>query len=185
MSGLHGAPTGRTVDEERQVDPYAATGLLGLRLALGVVFLLHGLRKLGWGGGTGHGGFAASIARRGFRPARLWVGMALAAEVPGALSVILGLAAPVGAALLVAQGVTITWLSRPKGFWHDRGGTEYPLVLTAAALLLACTGPGPLALDALLGLDAWWGLGPALAGLAALGAAAGLALRRPPAEPAG
>lgn len=153
-------------------------GLLGLRVVLGAIYVIHGLRKLGWRNPNGFAGFGASIARRGYRPARLWAIAAVTAEIGGGLLAILGLLTPVAAALLVGQSVTIVLLVRGKGFWHDEGGVEYPLMLTTAALALALAGPGRYALDAALALEFGW-LGAGLAALAIGGAFLGLLTRGP------
>ncbi len=157
----------------------ADAGLLLIRVVLGVIYLAHGVRKLGWGQADGFGAFRGSVERRGFRPAGTWAIAAVGSEVVGACLVALGLFAGLGAALLFAQSLTIIVLVRPRGFWHDRGGIEYPLLLAAASLALACTGPGAASLDAMLGIALPALAGPAFAALAAACAAAGLVLRRP------
>src|SRR6266566_2926377 len=56
-----------------------------------------------------------------------------------------------------------------KGFFAHSGGYEYTLILGIAALSLAFTGPGPLSLDAVLGVrdaGAGWGLAALVVGLA-------------------
>jgi putative oxidoreductase len=62
-----------------------------------------------------------------------------------------------------------------KGFFNQNSGYEYNLVLAAAALTLAFTGPGSLSIDALLNYSyAGWFWGPGalligtIAGIAAL-----------------
>ena len=154
-------------------------GLLVVRLALGGIYLAHGLRKLGWRQPVGFGGFRDSIARRGFRPATPWAIAAVGSELAGALLVVFGLLAGLGAALLFAQSLTIVVLVWSRGFWHDLGGVEYPLLLAATSLALAVTGPGAISLDAALGTAAPAFAGPAFAGIAGLAAVAGLAARRP------
>lgn len=161
----------------------ADLGLLALRVTLGAIYVVHGARKLGWRNPGGFAGFRASIARRGYQPAPLWATAAVGAEIGGGLLAILGLLTPAAGALLVGQGVTILALVRHKGFWHDQGGIEYPLLLTVAAVAVAVAGPGALSVDAALGLVFDPVVGLALAGLAAGGAIAGLLTRRPPATP--
>lgn len=159
-------------------------GLLVLRVTLGAIYVVHGARKLGWRNPNGFAGFRASIGRRGYRFAPLWATAAVGAEIGGGLLAILGLLTPAAGALLVGQGVTIVALVRHRGFWHDEGGIEYPLLLTAAALAVAIAGPGGLSLDAMVGLKFAPVVGVGLAGLAATGAIAGLLTRRPmPAPP--
>ncbi len=67
-----------------------------------------------------------------------------------------------------------------NGFFNTRGGYEFNLLIVAAAIGLAITGPGEISIDHLVG----WTLAGPTWGLAALGisaAAAGLvlALRKP------
>jgi putative oxidoreductase len=73
-----------------------------------------------------------------------------------------------------------------QGFFITTGGFEYTLVLGAAGLVAAFTGPGRYSLDAALGLSAGgvlWGLGALLVGVA--GAVLQLSQRRiPTASPA-
>ena len=157
----------------------ADAGLLVARLVLGGIYLAHGARKLGLGQPEGFAGFRGSVARRGFRPAGPWAVAAVGSELVGALLVAFGLFGGLGPALLFAQSLTIVILVWPRGFWHDRGGIEYPLLLAAASIALACTGPGAASLDAMLGITLPPLAGPVLAGLAALGAVGGLLFRRP------
>ncbi len=157
-------------------------GLLVLRVVLGAIYIVHGARKLGWRNPNGFAGFRASIGRRGYRFAPLWAAAAVGAEIGGGILAILGLLTPVAGALLVGQGVTIVALVRHRGFWHDEGGVEYPMLLTAAAFAVAVVGPGAVSLDAALGAAFDPVVGLALAGLAAVGAIGGLLTRRPPAS---
>jgi len=51
-----------------------------------------------------------------------------------------------------------------NGFWNGAGGYEFPLVILAAAVAVATTGPGRFSLDRLIGWDGsisglWWGVG--------------------------
>jgi putative oxidoreductase len=75
---------------------------------------------------------------------------------------------------------TATWtVHRPNGLWADKGGYEYPLVMTAALLTLVAAGPGKLSLDAARGRERWgaaWAL--AALGAATAGTAAAIAAGR-------
>jgi len=156
-------------------------GLLVLRLTVGGIYVLHGLRKLGWRNPDGFAGFRASIARRGYRPPLAWALAAVGAEVGGGTLAIVGLLTPVAAALLLAQSVTIVALVRSRGFRVEAMGVEYPLVLGAAAVAVALAGPGAVSLDALLGVAPDPLVVPALAAIGVAGPLVGLATRRPPA----
>jgi putative oxidoreductase len=155
-------------------------GLLALRVAVGAIYVGHGLRKLGLGNPAGFAGFSGSIARRGYRPALGWALVAVLAEVGGGVLAIVGLLTPVAAAALVAQSVTIVALVRGRGFWVEDMGTEYPLMLGIAALTVGLAGPGSLSLDAALGIELPWWAFPVLAAGGVIGALVGLATRRPP-----
>jgi len=166
----------------------ADVALLVLRVVLGGVYLAHGARKVGWIGDGRFGEFAASIARRGFRPARAWAAAAVVAEIVGGILTVLGFLGPVGGALLLAQSVTIVVLVANRGFWHTNDGVEYPLVLAAAALAVALAGPGALSVDAGLGVRVPAGVPPLFVAAAVAGSVAGILARRtvpgPPAEAA-
>lgn len=158
--------------------------LLVLRVTLGGVYVAHGARKLGWIGDGRFADFAASIARRGYRPAPAWAAAAVFAEVVGGTLAVLGLLTPIGGALLLAQSVTIMVLVAGRGFWHTDEGLEYPLVLGAAAAAVALAGPGAVSIDAALGLRLPPGTPELIVAAAVVGSIAGLVTRRPAAKPA-
>lgn len=153
-------------------------GLVVLRVVLGGIYLAHGARKMGWIGDGQFGDFTASIARRGFRPPRAWAVAAVSAEIIGGGLVVIGLATPFGAALLVSQSVTIAALVANRGFWHSDGGVEYPLALGAAATAIVLIGAGAVSVDALLGIDYPMGLAGLLIAVAVAGGLLSLLTRR-------
>ena len=156
----------------------ADVGLLILRLALGAVYVAHGTRKLGLGDPGGFAGFANSIERRRFRPPLAWAIVAVGAEVVGGILLILGLLTPLAGAMLLGQSLMIITVAAPRGFWHDKGGVEYPILLAAAALACGLVGAGAISLDAMLGIDLPPAVGPLAAVVAAGGVVVGLATRR-------
>jgi putative oxidoreductase len=145
-------------------------GLLVLRLVVGLTLAAHGTQKLfGWFGGYGLSGTGQFLESIGFVPGRRNAFLAGLAEALGGLLLALGLVTPLAAAAIVGVMLVAVWsVHLSKGFFVTGGGYEYNLVLSAAALGLAFTGPGTLSLDALLGLD-WkgpvWGVGALLLGL--------------------
>jgi putative oxidoreductase len=145
-------------------------GLLILRLVVGLGLAAHGAQKLfGWFGGYGIAGTGQFLEQLGFRPGRLHAAQAGIAETVGGLFLAAGFLTPAAAAAVVAvMLVAAVSVHVKKGFFVSNGGYEYTLVLGAAALALAFTGPGALSLDQALGIS-WsgekWGLGALAAGL--------------------
>ena len=146
----------------------ADVGLLVLRFGLGIVFLGHGLQKLGWFKG---GGYPTSISTQkqflalfGYSSTGFLAWVLTVTEVAAGISLLLGLLTPFGAAGVIG----ITWqfvagLQWDNGlFGNDTaGGYEYTLIIFAAAIALAFAGPGRLAVDRALGLKlegVRWGL---------------------------
>ena len=73
------------------------TGLLILRLFVGLALGAHGAQKLfGWWGGPGVRGLGQHMKHMRLRPASLWVAGAIATEVGGGLLLALGLLSPLG-----------------------------------------------------------------------------------------
>jgi len=145
-------------------------GLLILRLVVGLSLAAHGAQKLfGWFDGYGIAGTSQFLEPMGFRPGRLHAAQAGLAELVGGLFLAAGLLTPAAAAAVVAVMVVAAVSVHIKnGFFVQSGGYEYTLVLAAAALALAFTGPGAISLDQALGIS-WsgdaWGLGALAAGL--------------------
>jgi putative oxidoreductase len=126
-------------------------GLLLLRIALAAILLMHSTQKsLGWFSGLGLDKQGAVFHNLGHRPGRQMALLAAVCEAAGAVLVVLGLATPLGAAVLagtmIVAGMTLTMA---KGtVWNVAGGGEYPLVLATVAVILGFTGPGAWSGDA-------------------------------------
>lgn len=158
------------------------TGVLVLRLVVGLLIAGHGVQKVSFRlGGNGLAGGTEEFRHDGFRGGRLTALAAGAGQIGSGLFLAAGLLTP--AAAMAAMGVmtvagTVKW---HNGLWVQNDGYEYPLVLVVVAAVLALTGPGRWSADHALGLTPW----PLWISLAALvtGPAAGLltrvALRRP------
>jgi putative oxidoreductase len=165
-------------------------GITVLRATLGAVFVAHGTQKLfGWFGGHGLEGTAKAFDSIGLRPGKRTALIAGASEAGGGALLGLGLLTPVGAAATIGvmdQAVRAVHLD--KGFFVTNGGYEFNLALVASAFLLADTGPGPVSLDAKLGLrmsGPLWALAALGAGLAGPRLVARLApAEEPQAQPA-
>lgn len=161
-------------------------GLLILRLVVGLTVAGHGAQKLlGWFGGGGVSGTRGMVTRLRFQPVELWTWGLIASEFGGGLLLALGLLNPLGNfALLGAMAVAIWVVHVPKGFWNTKGGIEFPLQISAAAVALSLTGPGAYSLDTFLRISlpepaAWI----ASAAVIVVAVAAGLASRAFAAQP--
>jgi putative oxidoreductase len=150
--------------------------LLGLRLVIGLAFAAHGAQKLfGAFGGDGIEGTARLFERIGLRPGKLHAWAAGITEFLGGLLIAVGLVTPLAAAALiavmVAGALTVTF---HNGFFVERNGYEYNLVLAATLFALAGIGPGDWSLDSAVGIDlsgTVWAIGALGAGvLGGLGA---------------
>jgi putative oxidoreductase len=142
--------------------------LLVVRVVIGLLFVAHGSQKLfGAFGGAGLKGTAEMLDAISLRPGRVHAPAAGATEFVGGALLALGLATPVGAALVIAVMVAaISTVHLPKGIWNSNGGYEYNAVMVATAFALAGVGPGAWSLDNALSID-WSSTGWALAALAA------------------
>ena len=151
-----------------------SVGILILRLVVGLTLASHGAQKLfGWFGGYGLTGTGGFLEQLGFVPGRRAALFAGLAETGAGLLLALGLATPLAAAValsvMVVAGVSA---HASKGFFAHNGGYEYTLILGIAALSFAFTGPGPLSVDAVLGVQdagAGWGVAALVVGLVGAG----------------
>ncbi len=128
--------------------------LLILRLGIGLTLVGHGAQKLfGWFGGPGLTRLRQGFEKQGFRPVWTWVALAIVGEVGGGLSIALGFLTPLGAAGILGAMAMATFKSHWKnGFWLNKGGYEYSLVLMIVSIAIGLIGPGRYALDTLFGI---------------------------------
>ena len=128
-------------------------GLLLLRVALGVVFIAHGLQKaFGWWGGSGLDGFKDTLTEAGYQNAGMLTYLAAGAQIASGVLLVLGLFTPLAASVALAflvNSVLATFTAqRENGGMFVFGSTgEYLLVLTAAAAAIILAGPGRYGFD--------------------------------------
>ena len=121
--------------------PYGAAGVLAVRLALGVLFIVHGFKKMKDLSGT-----AAWFGSVGFRPGRFWATIVAILESVAGIAFILGIGTQVFAALLAVQFVTIiVWRLRTHAPFV--GGWELDLLVLAMLIALILLGAGAYSLD--------------------------------------
>ncbi len=129
-------------------------GLLVLRLALGVVFIAHGLQNaFGWWGGQGLDGFQATLTEAGYQNAGVLTYVAAGVQIAAGVLLVLGLFTPLaaaGALAFLVNSVLVTFDSQQrKGslFVFGPDGAEYLLALTAVAVAIILAGPGRYGFD--------------------------------------
>ena len=145
-------------------------GLLLLRLIVGGLFMGHGAQKLfGSFGGYGLEGTGGFMRKLGYRPGRTMAGLAGLTEFACGTLLILGFLTPFAAAgiigVMINAIISVHWRN---GVWNERGGLEYPLVMSTAVAALAFVGPGDVSIDGAFNLElagVAWGLSAILLGL--------------------
>ena len=126
-----------------------------LRVCLGVVLIPHGMQKLfGSFGGMGLNGFAALFDKLGYSPGMFWTVVIGATELIGGILLVLGLLTRITAAAQVIFMLNAIWFtSQTGGFFWNKQGMEFPLLIGAVALYFLCRGGGPYSLDRKLGRE--------------------------------
>jgi putative oxidoreductase len=137
------------------------TGMLILRLCLGITLAAHGFNKF-FGGGR-IPGTARWFESIGMKPGTFHARAAATTEVSAGLGLAAGLLTPIPAAGFVALMLVAAWtVHRPNGFFIVKEGWEYNLVLALSAVAVATVGAGRFSLDyAIFGHDwcaGWAGL---------------------------
>lgn len=124
---------------------WASWGPFILRVAVGVIFLVHGLQKLTEVGIPTVGGFFGSVGI----PAPLFFAYVVTwVEILGGIALILGFLTNLAAVLLaIEMAVALFFVHLPSGFYVNEGGYEFVLLLLAAIVTIGLVGPGRWALD--------------------------------------
>ncbi|MET9688321.1 DoxX family membrane protein [Streptomyces sp. NPDC006514] len=126
------------------------TGLLLLRLVLGLTMAAHGSQKLfGWFGGGGISGTGQFFTASGYPAGDAMAVLAGLTETLGGLGLALGLLTPLAGAAVVGTLINAIAVHGAGAFFAPEG-IEYELLLTAGAAALALAGPGRYAVDRFL-----------------------------------
>ncbi|OEJ30754.1 DoxX family protein [Streptomyces subrutilus] len=127
--------------------PAHDTGLLLLRLVLGLTMAAHGAQKLfGWFGGGGISGTGKFFTASGYPAGEAMAVLAGLTETLGGLGLAAGLLTPLAGAAIVGTLINAIAVHGAGSFFAPEG-IEYELLLTAGAAALALTGPGRYAAD--------------------------------------
>ncbi|KAF6627779.1 DoxX family protein [Paenibacillus sp. LX16] len=129
-----------------------ASGLLLIRLVVGLLLVGHGAQKLfGWFGGYGPKGTGGWMESIGIKPGVFMAVSAGLMELLGGALFAVGLLTPLAALLITATMLgAIFKVHGPNGIWATANGYEYPLVLIAVVIGIALTGAGSYSIDAIL-----------------------------------
>jgi len=128
-------------------DRRLSIGIAILRVVVGIVFVAHGAQKLFV---YGLDGVSAGFAGMGVPFPGLTGALVAAVELLGGLALILGLFTRLAALPLAATMIGAILLVHLKSGFFNPAGVEFPLTLLAGLAALAFTGPGALALDAVV-----------------------------------
>ena len=123
------------------------SGLLLIRVALGVVMIAHGAQKLFT---FGYPGVVGGFTQMGMPMPGISAALIIAAELGGGILMLAGLFTRfAGAAFAFAMAVAAVKVHLAAGFFMPNG-YEFTMMLAAAALGIVLTGPGRFSIDALI-----------------------------------
>nr|WP_217368902.1 MULTISPECIES: DoxX family protein [unclassified Brevibacillus] len=120
------------------------TGLLLIRLVIGLTFAGHGAQKLfGWFGGYGLKGTGGWLESIGVKPGVAMAFVAGFSELIGGLMFAAGVGIWASSILLAfTMLVAILKVHGQNGYWVTQNGFEYNLTLIAVVIGVALIGPG-------------------------------------------
>ena len=112
---------------------------MGLRSAIGIIFILHGYSKIG------NDGFASWLPSLGI-PSELQIIIAMAELIPGIL-LIIGVLSRISASIISIVMVGAIFHVKSATSITGEGGIELDLILLAVALVIIVVGPGRISLS--------------------------------------
>ncbi|AJK68319.1 DoxX family protein [Corynebacterium marinum] len=125
--------------------------LLLLRIVLGTVFVAHGWDKLVITGLTETTG---QFSAWGVPQPKLSAWLVMAVELVGGALLVVGILTTAVAGVLALLMVAAMWFVHVgEGFFTATGGVEFPLVMTAALVMIIVFGAGRASLDGVLARD--------------------------------
>ena len=115
---------------------------MGMRLAVGVIFIVHGFSKFG------NPGFVGWISSMG-KPAEMQIPIALAEFIPGIL-LLVGVLTRISASLISIVMLGAIFLVKGASSLTGDYGYELDLILLAVCLVVIVAGPGRVSLSYVL-----------------------------------
>ena len=115
---------------------------MGMRVAVGVIFIVHGFSKFG------NPGFGDWISSLGI-PAEMQIPIALAEFIPG-IFLIIGVLTRISASLISIVMLGAIFLVKGASSLTGDYGYEFDLILLAACLVVIVAGPGRVSLSYVL-----------------------------------
>jgi putative oxidoreductase len=122
----------------------AKWGMLPLRIAVGLVFLMHGGQKFFV---FGLSGTADIMGKLGLPLPFVCAAVVTTVELLGGLAILLGVFARLAGALLAFEMMVAILVARLHGGFFAPYGYEFELTLLAACLTFASSGPGRISLE--------------------------------------
>ncbi|MDP6857538.1 MAG: DoxX family protein [Candidatus Nitrosopelagicus sp.] len=112
---------------------------MGMRAAIGVIFIVHGFGKFG---NPGFGGWISSMGI----PTEMQIPIALAEFIPGIL-LLIGILTRISASLISIVMLGAIFLVKGASNLTGEHGYELDLILLAACLVVIVAGPGKVSLS--------------------------------------
>jgi putative oxidoreductase len=125
---------------------FAKWGLLPIRVAVGLVFLMHGGQKFFV---FGFAGTADIMGKLGLPLPFACAVVVTAVELLGGAALVLGIFTRLAGSLLAFEMVIAILVARLHGGFFAPYGYEFELTLLAACLTFASTGPGEMSLESM------------------------------------
>lgn len=128
-------------------------GLVFLRVAIGICFIVHGMGKLGLVGPGNMEGFIGWLESLGVPMPHVQARMAMLSEIVGGSLLTLGLMTRPAAALLMVTMIVAGLIGHKGGGYlitNDPPGNEYTINLAVTMVLFLLLGPGAFSLDFLI-----------------------------------
>jgi len=111
--------------------------IIGLRSAIGVIFIVHGISKF-------NPGFTNFLANNGI-PVEMQIPLALAELIPGIL-LIIGILSRLSTSLLSIVMLGAIFIIKGAQSLTGNGGVEIDLILLTSSLVIMIVGPGRISL---------------------------------------